>query len=193
MRLIINILILLALVFVTYVLISSIREPIEFEKELGIREKAVIARLQDIRKAQEFHRAVAGSFAGTFDELKHNLQTKDLTIITAYGDPDDPESGEVFFDTIRKPAIDSIRSLNIRLDSLEFIPFGEGAVFSLKVDTIPYEKTTVNVLEVGAVRKDFMGKYGDVSYRKYDDKYDPGSSIKFGDLNKPSLTGTWER
>lgn len=193
MRLIISTLILLAFVFVTYVLISSIKEPIAFQKELGIREKAVIAKLQEVRKAQEFHREVTGSFAGTFEELKQNLETKDFTIVTVYGDPDDPTGGEVMYDTIRKPAIDSIRTLNINLDSLKFVPFGEGKAFNMTMDTIDYEKTTVNVLEVGIPIKDFMGKFGDKSYSKYDDRYDPEKSIKFGDMSKPSLVGTWER
>lgn len=193
MKLVINLFLLALVVLVSYWLIGSIKEPIAFKDELDKRERAVISRLQQIRKAQEFHRAVTGHFAGSFEELKSNLETGELEIVTAYGDPDDPTSDEISYDTIRIAAIDSVRSMKLNLDSLKYVPYGEGAFFDIQSDTIPYEKSKVNVLEVGVVRNIFMGPYGDRRYQKYDNKYDPFSKIKFGDLTKPNLTGNWER
>jgi hypothetical protein len=37
-----------------------------------------------------------------------------------------------------------------------------------------------------------MGKFADISFKKFDNRYDPESRVKFGDLNSPSLTGNWE-
>lgn len=193
MKLVINLFLLALVALVAYLLIGSIQEPIAFKDELDKRERAVIRKLQQVRKTQEFHRAVTGYFAGSFEDLKSNLETGELKIITAYGDPDDPTNDEIRYDTIRTPAIDSIRSMKINLDSLKYVPYGEGAFFTIKADTIPYEKSEVNVLEVGVARNVFMGQYGDRKYQKYDNKYEPSSRIKFGDLTKPNLTGNWER
>jgi hypothetical protein len=193
MKLLINLTLVGLVILVAAILISSIQEPIAFNEQLDRRERAVISKLQQIRKAQEFHRAVAGHFANDFDELTYNLTNGMYQVITAYGDPDDPTKEEIKYDTIRKPAIDSIRVMKINLDSLRYVPFGEGSVFDMKADTIPYEKSEVNVLEVGVSRSKFMGRFADKKYQKYDDKYEPESRIKFGNLTKPNLTGNWER
>lgn len=193
MKLVINLSLLALVAFVTYLLIGSIQEPIAFNNELDKRERAVISKLQQIRKVQEFHRAVVGHFAGSFDELKSNLESGELEIITAYGDPDDPSGDDIRYDTLRTPSIDSIRTMNINLDSLRYVPFSNGQSFTMKADTVLYEKSDVNVLEVKVARSVFMGKYADKKYQKYDDKYDPESVIKFGDPYKPNLTGNWER
>ncbi len=193
MKLVINLSLLVLVAFVTYLLIGSIQEPIAFNNELDKRERAVISKLQQIRKIQEFHRAVEGHFAGSFEELKSNLETGELEIITAYGDPDDPTGDDIRYDTLRTPAIDSVRAMNINLDSLRYVPYSDGESFTMKADTVLYEKSDVNVLEVKVARSVFMGKYADKKYQKYDDKYDPESVIKFGDPYKPNLTGNWER
>ena len=38
-----------------------------------------------------------------------------------------------------------------------------------------------------------MGKYADPKYAKYDQSYEPAKRIKFGDLNKPNISGSWDR
>ena len=75
---------------------------------------------------------------------------------------------------------------------MEFVPFGEGEMFEISADTMTYQSTLVNLVEVGVVRSKFMGIYADKRFQKYDDNYKPNSKIKFGDLNKPSLSGNWE-
>ena len=195
MRLVINLLLIAAIAFLAYLLINSIREPIKFKAEKDRRENAVVDKLLVVRKMQEFYRDVTGgSFAPSFDTLKHVLETGRFMNIKVVGDPDDPNfQGTISYDTSYMSAIDTIRKLGINLDSLRFVPFSDGGEFDVKADTLTYQSTLVNVVEVSAPRSLFMGPFADIRFARYDNSYDPNTIIKFGDLTKPNLSGNWER
>ena len=193
-RVIFNVILILIIGFLGYTLYSSISEPINFMDERDRRESAVVVKLVEIRKAQEAYRGVTGHFAPNFDTLVQVLRTGQFMMIRVEGDPDDPNNlDKVIYDTSYVPAIDSINSLGINLDSLKYVPFTNGEVFSIDADTLRYQQTLVDVVEVGIERTKFMGKWGESRFKKYDDNYDPSIPIKFGDMNKPSLAGNWER
>lgn len=194
MKLVINLVLAVIIVGLVYVLVQSIREPIAFKAERTRREQVVVEKLMEIRKAQEAFRDITGGFAPSFDSLKNVLTNGRFMIVQVFGDPDDPNfQGTIEYDTMYTPAIDSIRAMGINLDSLKYVPFGGGATFDIAADTITYQSTVVNVVEVGVPRKVFMGKYADPRYSKYDRSYDPNSVIKFGNMTAPNLSGNWER
>lgn len=194
MKLVINLAMLALIAVLVWLLIGSIQEPIRFAKERDRREKVVVDKLKQIRYAQETYRNITGEFAPTFDTLKQVLETGNIQIIQVFGDPDDPTNTEAIrYDTIYIPAMDSIRANNINLDSLRYVPFGSGALFELYADTLTYQQSLVQVVEVSVPRFIFMGDYADEKFRKYDDSYDPKSVLKFGDRNAPNLSGNWER
>jgi len=193
MRLLINLLLAAVVIGLVWTLISSIQEPIAFKAEKERRERAVIERLMDVRTAQDLFRSIKGGFSPTFDSLKEVLSTDSFAVVKVTGDPDDPNfTGTIEYDTILSPAIDSIRTLGLNLDSLAFVPYSGGATFEIAADTITYQKTTVNVVEVGIPRRVFMGKFKDKRFAKYDQAYDPNKPIKFGNMNAPNLSGNWE-
>jgi len=193
MRIVINLILAAVVLGLIWVLIGSIREPIAFKAERQRRDNAVIDRLMMIRKAQEAFRDIKGEFAPTFDSLKQVLRNDSFMIIEVIGDPDDPNfTGEIRYDTNYFPAYDSILNLGIFLDSMEYVPFGQGTVFDIAADTINYQSTNVPVVEVGTRRKSYMGRFADPRFSRYDQSYDPESVIKFGDMNKPNLSGNWE-
>ncbi|GAB4253076.1 MAG: hypothetical protein Kow0027_18160 [Saprospiraceae bacterium] len=192
-RTIFNALMFLLILFLGYVLFAQIREPIAFQREKNRREKAVIDKLIEIRKAQELYRGVTGHFAKSFDELKKGLEEGQFTVIQVYGDPDDPDNLQaVTYDTTYLPAIDSVQKLGLKLDGLGKVPFGNGAEFEIYADTVNYQQTLVDVVEVGAPYKVFMGEWADKRFKKYDEQYDPNKYIKFGSRTKPILSGSWE-
>ncbi len=194
MRILINLVLAAIIIGLIWVLISSIREPIAFKAEKERRERAVIDKLMKIRTTQEAFRNIKGGFANSFDSLSYVLETDSFSIISVIGDPDDPDfTGEIIYDTTYMPAIDSIKAMGINLDSLRFVPFGNGAEFEIQADTITYQSTNVPVVEVGVRRKYFMGPYADPRFARYDTSYDPNSYIKFGNMNAPNLSGNWER
>ncbi|MDX1943047.1 MAG: hypothetical protein SFU99_20960 [Saprospiraceae bacterium] len=193
MRLVINIILAVVIIGLVWVLIQSIREPIAFKAERNKREQAVIAKLMEIRKAQELFRDIKGGFSPTFDSLKYVLTNDSFQIIQVFGDEDDPNyTGAITYDTFYFPAIKTIDSLGINLDSMKFVPYGGGALFEMKADTLTYQSTLVNVVETGIQRKVFMGRFSSPTYAKYDKSYDPESIIKFGSLTAPNLSGNWE-
>lgn len=195
MRIVINIVLSLVTVFLVYLLYSSIQEPIKFKRERTRREEAVIARLMQIRTAQESFRDITGRFAGNFDTLQHVLTTGKFKIIKVVGDPDDPNfTGEISYDTVYQPALEYVQNLGIELDSLPYVPFtGRAVQFDIAADTMTYQGTMVQVVEVKTQRKNFMGPiFSNPSFAKYDKGYDPNSYLKFGNMSQPNLSGNWE-
>ncbi len=193
MRLVINLILAALVLAFIWVLIGSIREPIAFRNEYQRRENAVIDKLRMIRQAQEAFRDIKGGFAPSFDSLKKVLRQDSFRVINVVGDPDDPNfTGEVTYDTLYFAAYDSIQVLGIGLDSMEYVPFSGGATFSIDADTLTYQSTLVNVVEVGTRYSEFMGPYADPRFARYDQSYNPSSIIKFGDMNRPNLSGNWE-
>jgi len=193
-RILINLLLVIVIAGLIYVLINSIREPIAFQREKARREQAVVDKLIKIRQAQELYRGVTGFFAPNFDTLQEVLETRDFTIVRVEGDPDDPTNPQaVTYDTVYKPAIDSVRTLGLKLDSLRYVPFTGGKIFNIDADTLTYQQTLVSVVEVGVPRKEFMGRFADPRYAKYDQSYDPNKPIKFGNMNAPNTSGNWEQ
>ncbi len=195
MRLLINLVLVAIAALMAFLLINSIREPIKFKAERDKRQNAVVDKLLVIRKAQEFYRDITGgSFAPTWDTLKQVLETGQFRNIKVVGDPDDPNfTGEISYDTTYFPAIDTVRALGMNLDSLGVVPYGDGAIFDIQADTLTYQSTLVNVVEVSTPIRTFMGPYADPRFGKYDNSYNPNALIKFGDMNKPNLSGNWER
>lgn len=194
MRLGINLALIALIGLLVWVLISSIREPIKFQNEKDRRKTAVVDRLMDIRQAQELYRDVTGQFAPRFDTLAQVLREGKIQTISVFGDPDATDGTETIrYDTTYESAMVSVEKYEINLDSLEYVPFSKGAKFDIWADTLTYQSTLVNVVEVGTTWKEFMGPFADSRYRKYDDTYDPSARIKFGDRYAPNTSGNWER
>ncbi len=192
-RVIFNGLMFLLICFLGYVLYRQIEEPISFQREKDRREQAVIEKLITIRKAQEAYRGITGKYANSFDDLVNTLQTGKFKLVKVTGDPDDPNfTGKITYDTTYVNAIDSVKSMNLTLEDMASVPFGEGETFEIMAARASYQQDSVEVVKVGVPYAVFMGKFKDAKFKKYDAKYDPKKEIKFGDLNKPILTGSWE-
>ncbi|MCF8247487.1 MAG: hypothetical protein K9J37_20760 [Saprospiraceae bacterium] len=191
-RTIFNALMFLLILVLGFILYKQIQEPIAFQQLKDRREKAVTDKLVKIRKAQEAYRGVTGKFAPSFQELTETLKNGKFMRIQVYGDVDDPTQKNIRYDTTYMPAIDSVRALGIDLEGIDIVPYGDGAKFDIHADTVTYQSALVDVVQVGVTYETFMGEFKDARFKKYDEKYDPKKKIKFGDLNKPILTGSWE-
>jgi len=201
MRLIINLILVGLIGALGYLLFYGIQEPISFGDAKKERVDAVTDRLKQVRYAQEFYRDITGRFASSFDSLRYVLENDSFTLVKIIGDPDDPTGSNFQRTEKKRSAKDSLATLmankdskiRIVLDELELVPFGNGAKFAIKADTLTYQKTLVNVTEVSTKWRTFMGeKYGDIKYARYDNTYDPDNILKFGDMSAPNLSGNWE-
>ncbi|MFZ4426285.1 MAG: hypothetical protein ACOYOO_03935 [Saprospiraceae bacterium] len=195
MKLVINLVLVAIIAFLLYALYNSIKEPIAFKAEKERRERVVVDQLMKIRQAQEAFRDITGVFAPNFDTLSQILNKGQFKVIQVFGDPDDPNfTGEITYDTLLVPAVDSMRKIlgMNNFDSLRYVPFSNGGTFAISADVIDYQSTKVPVVEVGAQRKVFMGRFADKRFARYDQRYDPESLLKFGNMFSPNLSGNWE-
>lgn len=194
MRLIINLVLVALIAVLIWVLYSSISEPIAFQSEYEKRMDAVTGRLMQIRSAQELYRDVTGKFANSFDSLEYTIKNGKVQVVSVYGDPDDPSNTDAIrYDTTYESALEKAKMAEINLDSLRYVPFGSGSEFNIQADTVTYQQTLVNVVEVGIPTKNFMGPYADARFSRYDSNYDPNFVVKFGNMNTPNTSGNWER
>jgi len=194
MRYVINLLLIVIIGLLGFMVYNSIKDPIKFGEEKELRKSAVVGELEEIRKAQEIFRSITGHFAPTFDSLVYVLKNDSIPFTKIIGDPDDKDNADKFQKIVTySSAYDSIQAMGIDLDKLGTIPYTDNMKFEMDADTVEYQKTNVAVVEVGTKWKNFMGEFADPKYRKYDSKYNPETTIKFGDMNKPSLSGSWNR
>jgi len=190
MRWIISLILSALIAFLIYSLYISIKEPISFQAEKTTRKDKVTAKLEEIRSCQEIYRDITGQFAHNFDTLVYVLTNDSIPFVNIEGDPDDPNSNFTKTTTYSM-AIDSIRGMGVNLDSLKYVPYSAGKEFAIQADTITYQQTNVPVVEVGTRWIEFMGEFASPKYQKYDNLYDPSAMLKFGDMQKPSLSGNW--
>lgn len=81
-----NVLLGIAIIVLAYLCYASIMGPINFDKTRNQREKAIIARLMDIRKAQqEFRSLHKQQYTTSFDSLIDFVNTQKLPIVAKEG------------------------------------------------------------------------------------------------------------
>ncbi len=193
MRTIFSLLFLVLAFVLAFLLYKSIEEPIAFNAERATRTDAVSSKLEMIRDAQDLYRDITGEYAANFDTLKEVLTDGQLLSIRVVGDADAVDGGEVTYDTTYIAARDTAAGLGIVLDDMEIVPFTDGKVkFDIDAKQIEYQSTNVPVVQVGVRQSAFMGQFADKKYQRYDQSYEPSKPIKFGDLTKPTLSGSWQ-
>lgn len=80
MKLVIQLLLWIVIVFLGYQVFNSVYEPIQFNEVKERRYAKVIENLKDIRRAQLAHRQVTGTFAESFDALERFIDTAQYTL-----------------------------------------------------------------------------------------------------------------
>ncbi len=86
MKIVWNVLLGIAIIVLAYLCYASIMGPINFEKTKNQREKAIIARLIDIRRAQqEFRSLNKQQYTTSFDSLIDFVNTQKLPIVAKEG------------------------------------------------------------------------------------------------------------
>ena len=191
MKTVINIVLAACVIGLIYVCYGSIMGPINFDDAKKAREKQVIARLIDIRKAQlEYRNLHNGQYTASFDTLIDFVKTAKLPF---------EKEGLMNFkrDTLWVAVTDTIYAPGFNADSLRYVPFGNGAQFEMAIrnDTTksgaplhlfqaqtPYETYLggLNAQELANL-KDLQTKLG---------KY---CGLRVGDIEQPNNNaGNWE-
>ncbi|MCD4773173.1 MAG: hypothetical protein K8R41_07325 [Bacteroidales bacterium] len=200
---IIKIVLTIIIIYLGFLVIQSIKAPVDFKKERAKREKVVIQKLKDIRSSQLVYRSIHNEFAPTFDTLIDFLKNGKIPIVKMIPDPEDTTYTKTINDTIRWDIVadflfpDSVikNRPNFSLNNLLIIPFSEGDTFKLEAGTIIKGNLTVHVFEVSALYNSFMKGmdkqllFNKIAKMKQLEKF-PG--LKIGSMTEPSIDGNWE-
>ncbi len=192
----------IALVYVIYVQIST---PIEFDKELAQREKAVIERIKDVRSAQRAFKTANGRFTGSFDTLISFVLNDSLTMQRKRVDEDDSVGMAQFklaqkknrklknIEEFKVAVIDTVfapRKLTAeQVEALRFIPYTDSQTeFVLAAGAVATEsKVVIPVVECKAPYVLFLDtvKYRQEIINRNDDlinNYNKYPGVKFGSM-----------
>ena len=79
----------LAIVGLTYAIVQSVMEPVDFNKHKAYRESVAVQRLKDIRDLQVAFKNVNGKYSSTIDSLKLFYNEGKMKIVMQVGSKDD--------------------------------------------------------------------------------------------------------
>ena len=198
MKLVIQLVLIVASAFMGYLIYDSIDSKIELEKEIKHRKAVVIARLEQVKEAQINYKKVRGEYAKSFDQLKGFLENDSLVVVKAIGVVPDSLLGQeakalamgiIVRDTSKIAVRNELFKENFQkvVDSLAIIPFSGGSKFSINSGEVEKGKVKVKVFEVTAPYKEiFKGLKTD------NEGIDMSHALILGSMTEPSINGNWD-
>ena len=166
MKLVIQLVLWIVIIFLGYLVFNSIYEPIQFNKVKKARYTKVIENLKDIRAAEMAHRAVTGRFEDDWEDLVAFVDTaqftltqrRDSTVLDEeyrriYGV--DKWKEIVIVDTLGyKPVEDSLFGDSDRYRTMMQVPIeGVDETFQLDAGTIVKNETEIPVFEAKVAKE----------------------------------------
>ena len=166
MKLVIQLLLWIVIIFLGYLVFNAVYEPIQFNKVKEKRYSKVIDRLKDIRAAQLAHQEITGSFEKDFDKLVRFIDTAEFTLTQrrdstvldeeyrkAFGV--DKYKDVVVIDTLGTASVkDSLFGKDDRYKKMMFVPVdGVDAKFTMDAGTIVKNDTKIPVFEAKVAKK----------------------------------------
>ena len=228
MKTVINCVLVICALALVYICYGSIMGPINFDKQKDIREKAIIARLIDIRKAQQEYRSVhEGAYTASFDTLIHFVKTAKLPFIMKMGTLTDDQlnngmteqkamdiinkakktnnwtevekAGLQNFrrDTMWVAVMDTIFEKGFNPDSLQFVPYGNGAKFEMAVrkDTTQ-SGAPLNLFQAQVAYDVYLSDLNRqelINLKDVQEKLGKYCGLRVGDIEQPNNNaGNWE-
>jgi hypothetical protein len=212
MKKVIQILLVLAILFLAYKVYTSISTPIDFQREQKLRSDAVVESLKNIRKAELAFKEVNGKFTANWDSLVNFVKTGKIPLVRKIGTLTDEQlekglteaealkQGIIIRDTVRVSVRDSLFGKDFNIDRLPYIPYSKDEKFFLGTNKITTGSgVQVNVFEARAHNNQFLGELKGAfdqeiinlnEKRRVDGKY-PG--LKVGSLTETNNNaGNWE-
>jgi hypothetical protein len=212
MRTVIQIVLSIAVIFLGYLVYESIMTPIRFNRDKNIRERAAINRMIDIREAQKAFKDVNLRYTGSFDSLINFIKNDSFLVTKAIGMI--PESlidstqdinkakvialkrGLIKREESKVAVLDSVFGSKFPVDSLRFVPYGNGLNFDMKAgEYVTTSGLTVKVLEVHVLFENLLKGLDPQLVINYIDekmKITRFAGLKFGSFEEGTLSGNWE-
>ncbi len=211
-RIIIQVVLIAAAIFLAYKIWDSIQTPINFTKEKTAKYEAVIESLKDIRKAEIAFKDVNGKFCGDFDSLINFVKYGQIPKIRKIGMLTDSmieagldekaamKQGLIIRDTIKVNVLTEVFTEGYSIDKLKVIPNSGGELFWLGQTTIKtgsgvlvpvFEARAHNNQILKLLIEDYKQEIINLNEQSRKNKRYPG--LKVGSVEEPNNNaGNWE-
>ncbi len=210
MRTVIQILLVVVAIGLTYFIYKGIQKPIDFEKAKDARYDATIEKLKDIRKAQLAYKDVYGRFTGSWDTLIDFIQNDSVRNVRKIGELTDSmieakiterkavQMGLIIRDTVKVSVKEALFSSDFKPEQLKYIPVPDTtAVFSMGQNIVTtgsgirvpvFEAKAHNNIILKGLDRQYVINMNE--QRRLNEKY-PG--LKVGSLTETvNNAGNWE-
>mgnify|MGYP000020849615 CR=1 FL=1 len=207
MRRIIQVALLIISLVGFYLIYKSIQSPIEFEKESQARFMKVIAKLKDIRKAEEAYEAVHKTYTSSYEELEKFIENGQFYITTqrdtSWTEFDkhykiDVLKQTVLTDTIGKISVkDSLFKNSDQYKSMSSVTIGDRKIpLTIQTGTISRENNVkFPVFEVKVPKRDILRGLDEEEIKNEIQKQGvndvKGAYVSVGSLREVSTSGNW--
>lgn len=166
MKLVIQLVLWIVIIFLGYMVFNAVYEPIQFNKVKEKRYAKVIDRLKDIRTAQLAHQEITGTFEKDFDKLIRFIDTAEFTLTQrrdstvldeeykkAYGV--DQYKDIILVDTLGTASVkDSLFKNSTRYKDMMIVPIEDvDAKFTMDAGTILKNDNKIPVFEAKVAKK----------------------------------------
>jgi len=210
MRTVIQILLFIVAIVLTYFIYKGVQDPIDFDKTKEARYDATIERLKEIRKAELAFKNVHGRFTGSWDTLINFVKYDSVKNVRKVGELTDSmieegltekkavDLGLLIRDTIKESVLESEFGGSFNADNLKLIPVPDTtAEFMLGSNVITtgsgikvpvFEAKAHNNIILRELDRQYVINLNETS--RLNGKY-PG--LKVGSLNETNNNaGNWE-
>ena len=212
MKLVIQILLWIVIIFLGWKLYNSIMGPVEFNKVKEARYAKVIRNLKDIQAAELAHKEITGTFTGNFDTLVHFVETAKFAITqrrdTSYADVAKNKAFGIsegyyieksLIDTLGfTPVKDSLFGTSDRYKTMMNVPVdGVNAKFELRAGKIERNDATYAVFEAKVPKKVVLHDLDKDLLMQEEQVLSVdgvnGPDIKVGSMDDVNTTGNWPK
>ncbi|MFT4668947.1 MAG: hypothetical protein ACI840_000128 [Ulvibacter sp.] len=212
MKLVLQLLLWLVIIFLGWKLYNSVNGPVEFNKEKEVRYTKVIKNLKDIKAAEMAFNEITGKFSGNFDSLVRFIDTAQFANVerrdTSYADVAKNKAfgidegyfiEDIVLDTLGfTPVRDAIFNSTDRYKTMMNIPIdGVDAKFELQAGKLEKSGAIYSVFEA-KISKDVILQGLDADLIVQEKQVVSvegvnGPSIKVGSMTEVNTSGNWPK
>ena len=191
----------LIIIALAYLLVRSIQQPVQFNKEKSAREADAITILKDIRTLQVAYKNVYNHYAPAMDSLIDFYKNGEMTIVKQIGSMDDSlavAQKRVRREIMKMPVKDTIFKdrASFNPESLRTIPYSVGDPVILKSDIKVVSGVNVPLFEADIPYNSLLKGMDhqllvNLNYERTDQGRYPG--LQVGSIDNPNNNaGNWE-
>ena len=197
MKAVIQIILVALIIFLGYEVYESIMEPVRLNKEMKSREKVVVQRMKDLRKAELLYKQLNGVYIDDWDSLIQFIDTAEIPVVKIVPDPNDTTYTKTIRDTVGYKRVykDIFKDKNVDLKNFMIIPFSGNDTIELNAGSIERGGVTVQVFEAKAPYESYLKGMPEqfiINVKSSKDDLDLYPGIKVGSMTEPSTSGNWE-